>query len=151
MITDHIRNAALYFGMNTGLEKALRYLQKTDFTNMEPGRYEIDGDDVFALVQQYNSKPLAEGKWEAHRKYTDVQYVVAGTERMGYGQTGDFKTVKAYDPESDCLFLEGSGNMLLAKAGTFAVFGPEDVHMPTIAENTPQPVKKVVVKVRVGG
>lgn len=149
MIVDNIKNADLYFGMGARIEKALKYLQKTDFAGMKPGRYEIDGDNVYALVQEYESKPLADGKWEAHRRYIDVQFVAGGTEQMGYAYGASLQVSKEYDSEGDYLLYQGNGSMIVCTAGTFVIFGPEDVHMPCMAVNVPKPVKKVVVKVKV--
>jgi YhcH/YjgK/YiaL family protein len=67
MIVDNIKNAGLYYGMGPRIEQALKYLQQNDFAGMEPGKYEIDGNNVYALVQKYDSKPFSEGKWEGHR------------------------------------------------------------------------------------
>ncbi len=149
MIVDNIKNAALYFGMSQRIEKALRYLQQHDFTTMDTGKYEIDGNDVFALIQKYDSNPLSAGLWEAHRNFIDVQYVANGAEQMGYAFIEPMKVSKEYDPEKDCLLLEGKGNMLVCNQGTFAIFGPADAHMPCIAIDAPHPVVKVVVKVRI--
>lgn len=149
MITDNIKNADLYFGVSARLEKALKYLQQNDFTKMEKGKYEIDGNDVFALVQKYDSKPISEGLWEAHRNFIDVQYVADGAEQMGYAYIDTLKVTKEYDPAGDYSLLEGRGCMMECQSGTFAVFGPEDAHMPCIAIDAPRPIVKVVVKVRV--
>jgi len=149
MVVDNIKNAGLYFGMGSGIHKALKFLQETDFAGVEPGKYEIDGNNVYALVQKYDSKQLAEGKWEAHRRYIDVQYVADGTEQMGYAFAGNLEVIKEYDSEGDYLLLQGNGSMVVCTAGTFAIFGPEDAHMPCIAVDAPKPVKKVVVKVKV--
>lgn len=149
MVADNLKNAALYNGMGERIKKALNYLQGTDFSKMEPGRYEIDGSDIYALVQKYDTKPAAEGKWEAHRKYADIQYVVEGVEQMGYAFIESLEVSQEYDPEKDALLLRGSGSMVICNRGTFAIFGPEDAHMPCIAVDKPTPVKKVVVKVRI--
>ncbi len=47
------------------------------------GRHDLDGDDLFALVQEYTTRAADECVWEAHRRYIDVQFVVTGAERMG--------------------------------------------------------------------
>ena len=80
MIIDQLENASQYYGLGTRIEMALRYLQETDLQNVGVDRYDIDGDKVYAMVQGYDSKPKAEGFWESHRKYLDVQYVAAGAE-----------------------------------------------------------------------
>ena len=62
MIIDKIKNAALYYGISKHMETALKYLQSRDFSQVEAGRYEIDGTDVFMLVQEYETRPLAKGR-----------------------------------------------------------------------------------------
>lgn len=149
MVFDNINNSGLYFGMCKGIEKALKYLQQTDFTEVEPGKYEIVGMDIYALVQEYDSKLITFGKWEAHKEYIDVQYVVSGLEQMGYAYGKDLEIVEEYNADGDYTLYKGNGSMIVAKAGTFAIFGPEDAHMPGVAVNAPSFVKKVVVKVKV--
>jgi len=145
MIVDRIENAALYRGLGERIALALASLQ----TPREAGRYELDGDKVFALVQQYQSKPLSEGKWEAHRKYIDVQFVVSGAERIGWTPVDGLTLTESYNEIKDIAFYKGDGDFVTVPAGTFVILFPEDAHMPGIAVDAPAPVTKVVVKVRV--
>jgi len=147
MIIDHLKNASQYAGADKRLVAALQYLQDTDLHSVPPGRYEIEGSDVFALVQEYESKPKNQGKWEAHRQYIDVQYVARGAELMGYAHLDRLKP-GAYDASRDFLPLEGEGDFFEMREGTFVILSSQDAHMPGIAVPLPQPVKKVVVKVR---
>ena len=149
MIADNLKNAKLYYGLGERMEKALRYLQENDFSELEPGKYVVDGIKVFAVVQKYESKPMEIGKWEAHRKYIDIQYMVNGSENMGYAYIEDMKDIENYNEEKDIAFTEGKGSFLAMKSGMFAVFAPDDIHMPGIAIDKPQSIKKVVVKVLV--
>lgn len=149
MVVDHLKNSNLYYGLGKEMEKALKYLQQTDFSKLGPGKYEIDGKNVFALVQQYQSKPIEEGKWESHRKYIDIQFISEGIENIGYAFLDDMKVAQEYDEEKDFMLTEGKGSFLTLKSGAFAIFAPDDVHMPGIAVDKPQPIKKVVVKVLV--
>ena len=149
MIFDRLKNVSQYFPLGEKIAKALQYLSKTDFTNVEPGKYEIDGDNVFALVQTYNTKPFSVGKWEAHTKYIDIQYIVSGKEKMGFTETSKVIVLEEYNEEKDYAIYKGEGNFLIAEEGHFAIFFPSDVHMPSMAINIPKEVKKVVVKVRV--
>ena len=149
MIVDNIKNAGKYFGLSANIAKALKFLQENDMSSKEPGKYEIDGSNVFVLVQKYNSKPLSEGKWEVHRKYTDIQFVADGIEQLGYAYIGNMKPTTEYDPDGDILFLQGEGSMLTCGKGTFIIFEPDDAHMPGIAAGPSAPVSKLVFKVRV--
>lgn len=149
MILDQLPNAFLYAGISHGLGLAFQYLAENDFTQIETGQYELDGENVYAMVQQYDTKPLAEGKWEAHRQYIDVQYVAAGAERMGFAPLNSLDA-GPYHEDGDYLLLEGSGIYLPIPAGTFVVLAPQDAHIPGMAvESGPSPVRKVVVKVHV--
>jgi YhcH/YjgK/YiaL family protein len=100
-------------------------------------------------VQQYQTKPLAEGKWESHRKYIDVQYVEEGVERIGWTPVAGLTVTEPYDEAKDIAFYQGDGDFVTVPAGSFVILFPDDAHMPGIAVDKPSPVKKVVVKVRV--
>lgn len=145
MIIDRIENAALYGGLGERIALALASVR----TKREPGRYELDGDKVVVLVQQYQTKPMSEGKWEAHRKHIDVQYVAAGVEKIGWANINRLKVTEPYDDAKDVAFYKGDGDFVTVPAGSFVILFPEDAHMPCTALDKPSPVTKVVVKVRV--
>ena len=147
MIVDKLKNARWYYGSGKKLQLALEWLQKTRVAGMSAGRYEIDGANVYALVQEYISKPRKQGKLEAHRKYMDVQYIVSGVEQIGYANTEDAKVSVPYDESKDALFVDTPCDMVTMRAGMFMILGPQDAHMPGITAISPQTVKKVVVKV----
>ncbi|MFA5687986.1 MAG: YhcH/YjgK/YiaL family protein [Kiritimatiellales bacterium] len=148
MIIDRIENVPLYAGLGAKVQQALEYLAKTDFKALESGRYEIAGDEVFALVQRYETKPHDQGLWEAHRRYIDVQYLVSGSEIMGYAPLDTLAVKEPYKPENDCELLTGTGDFLTVSPRMFAVFFPQDAHMPGLMNKIPEPVIKVVVKVQ---
>lgn len=153
MIKDNLQHLAYYNYLNSDLKKGLKYIRDTDFDNLENGRYEVFEDKVYAIVQDYNSKPESEGKYEAHRKYIDIQFLVKGEEKIGIGKLGDFEEVTEYDEEKDIVFLAPKENVapnfIKLNEKEFAIFYPQDVHMPSIAIENPKHIKKVVVKVLV--
>jgi len=151
MIIDTLDNSAIYESLGPGFARAFEYLRSGRPTTDEIGSHKLDGDNLFVNVDQYTSKPIDQGRLEAHRKYADVQYVVTGSERMGYAALDELTETQAYDHETDVAFFTGDSVMLKVSAGTFTVFLPQDAHMPCIADETPAPVRKVVVKVRVNG
>lgn len=148
MIFDQLKNSHLYYPLGERLTKALQYLSQTDFTNVEPGTYEIDGENIFAIVQLYNTKPLSSAKWEAHKKYIDIQYIVSGKEKMGFTDSKRVIVLQEYHAGNDLTLYKGEGNYLIADEGQFAIFFPTDIHIPQLALNIPREVKKVVVKVK---
>jgi YhcH/YjgK/YiaL family protein len=149
MIVDRLENASLYSNLAPRVTTALAYLRDKDFASMEPGRYDIQGDEIYAMVQEYTTKDASEVKWEAHRQYIDVQYVARGNERMGYANLGELTVIQDYQEKDDYLLLEGEGDFLAMVPGTFIVLGPQDAHMPQVAAGTPSAVRKVVIKVAV--
>ena len=117
--------------------------------NTEPGRYEIDGENIFALINEYKTKSELEGKLEAHRKYLDVQYVIEGEELMGYTPIGSQQILEPYKEENDIIFFKGEKSFTKVSSGMFAIFFPEDIHMPGITSGKISDVKKLVIKVRI--
>ena len=134
------------------MKRALSYLRETDFSKLKDGRYEIDGDRIYATVQRYDTKPARECRPESHRRYTDVQYVAEGQEFIGWcAFTPELKIAEPYNEEKDIAFyekLEPESNFVLSE-GCFAVLTPKDIHRPCCAIEEPSPVLKVVMKVAV--
>ncbi|MBD8069427.1 YhcH/YjgK/YiaL family protein [Bacillus sp. PS06] len=146
MIIDKLSNAQLYDGVHPRIQKGLQFLQENDLHALEPGKYEVEGDDVFVLIQEYETISEEQGRWESHRTYTDIQYMIRGQERMGYVNVHELLVAEEH-LDKDLLFLEGKGDLLRVTEGSFAIFTPEDGHMPMISVQEPQVVKKAVVKV----
>lgn len=153
MIKDNIKNINNYLDLPERVKLGLNYLMTTDFSILENGKYEIKGDEVFAIVQEYTPKPESEGKFEAHKKYTDIQYIIKGEEKMGFGAINDFTESTQYSQEKDIVFLspnkDGVSEFVTVKEKEFVIFTPNDAHMPSIKANSPENVKKIVVKVLV--
>jgi YhcH/YjgK/YiaL family protein len=148
MILDSLANASTYRPLGPRFAAAFDYLKKTDVANLAAGKYPIDGDNIFALVQENQLKP-GEGVFEAHRKYVDVQVILSGSERFGYANLAGVKVTKDYDDKDDYLLGDGKGTFFVVPEGNFVIFYPHDAHMPGGAPgNDPVKVKKVVVKVR---
>ncbi len=148
MITDRLTNAHLYNSLGAGIQRAFEYLQQADLKSLAAGRYELDGKNLYVMSQEYTSKLPEQGKWEAHRRYIDIQYIISGTERIGYAHLT--RLVQGnYNPEKDFLALTGVGDFLTLSAGDFMLLFPEDAHMPGMAVGDPVPVKKVVIKIAI--
>lgn len=147
MIIDILENANLYREVNSKFNKAFNFLKNKDLLNLGIGKYEIEGTNIYAIVNNYYTCFKEEGLWEAHRRYIDIQFVVKNKERMGYANLGKMQKYTKYDQEKDILFFKGTGSYFIIPAGTFVIFTPQDVHMPGIAIEKPEAVKKVVLKI----
>jgi YhcH/YjgK/YiaL family protein len=148
MILDHLTNAHIYASLGPRIGRALDYLGQADLGALEPGRHEIDGARLYALVSEYSTKDRAAARWEAHRRYIDLQYLVRGTEQIGYAPVIRLHP-GAYDEERDVVWLSGSGQFIALEPGDFMILWPHDAHMPGLATKDPELVKKVVVKIAV--
>jgi YhcH/YjgK/YiaL family protein len=148
MIIDQINNSHLYYTINSRIKPAFDYLLQSDLSALSNGRHEIDGEILYAMLQQYTSKPLDQGTWEAHRRYIDLQVVIQGVEKIGYANI-DHLSPGEYDTNKDFLPLFGEGDFLTLQTGNFALLFPQDAHMPGIAFDLPAPVKKIVIKISI--
>ena len=151
MIYDHIKNIGLYKGLSDALDTALEFIASADLP-MDNGTTLLP-HGVKAIVSEYETKPTDPKGYEAHIKYADVQFLLAGSEDIRCCPIELLEPVGEYDEAGDCRFYvaqPGSGFALRLGAGYFAVLFPDDGHMPGLAVGEPGAVKKVVVKVPMG-
>src|SRR4051794_3704512 len=112
MIIDQLSNAPLYDGVHPRLKKAFTFLMENDLQALPVGKYEIENDKVFVMIQEYETKLIEDCRLEAHYSYTDIQYVIKGEERMVYTNKEDTEVVEE-QKENDVMFLNGEGNHLI--------------------------------------
>jgi YhcH/YjgK/YiaL family protein len=141
--------AEQYHKDKTAWDKAFAFLRDNNLETITPGKYDIDGDAVFAFVTEAPSKLPEAAKWEAHLRYNDIQYVINGEELIGVTPLATATLSKPYDETNDYANYEADGILYTAKPGTFFLFFPDDVHRPNILVPGFEVVKKVVIKVRV--
>ena len=148
MIIDQLEHANRYCDMHPAFSQAFAFLKRADLADLAPGRYEIDGDRLFCSISQGPGRPRAEANLEAHRKYIDIQYVIAGAEEMGWKPTADCRISHVpYDAEKDIEFFKDipdSWNPV--PAGSFVIFFPEDAHAPLVGIGQ---IHKAVLKIAV--
>lgn len=140
---------------STLVEKAIAYLRDPGNQSLPDGRYEIDGNRLFAIVQSFETLPVENGViFEAHKAYIDIQYVADGCERMDWIPLEWLKITKAYDADQDVCFgidVSGQASPVMVLTGQAAVFFPQDAHAPRLAAGQPALVRKVVIKMAVDG
>lgn len=149
MIFDSLENAEIYYGLGEKFQKAFEFLKTTDLENLPLEKIRIDGDDIFAIPQKYSTKEESEGKWEAHRKYIDIQYLVSGSENIGFVLVDYLEELEPYDDEKDVEFFSGEGDYVQVHDGEFAVFFPDDAHKPGLKIESTEEVFKIVFKIKV--
>lgn len=142
--------AIAYFGNKERWDKAFAFLKNTDLKALEVKKHELDGDNLFALVSEYMTKNEEDAKFEAHKKYVDIQYVISGSEQMSITPvTKKGEVLTPYDETKDLEFMTVSeSSHYIATPEKFFLFFPSDLHRPSVKVGENAQVKKVVVKVK---
>jgi len=151
MIFGHILNfeqekAAL----SPALQAGLLYLRNTDLSKLPVGRHEIDGDNIFVSVSEYELELKENRRPEAHQKYVDIQYLAWGEEVIGHSLLSDMYEITQDElAERDVIFYKGVEHEadLVLIPGVYAIFFPNDVHRPGCLSSEKTQVKKIVVKI----
>ncbi|MEO8416306.1 MAG: YhcH/YjgK/YiaL family protein [Ginsengibacter sp.] len=150
MIVDNLLNAEKYFCMHPLFAKAFDYIKSRDLGTIEPGKYEIDGDQLRSIVSNKKGMTAMESaaKFECHDKHIDIQLCIKGTEQMGWKPRQDCIQQKGdYNPEKDVTFYNDAPDMYFQLTNNqFAIFFPEDVHAPMIGDDE---IMKMVIKVKI--
>jgi YhcH/YjgK/YiaL family protein len=153
MIFDRIENLSYYYRLSPRIRKALKYLEKTDLTKLPEGKVEIDGDDIYAMVSTKQTQLYMEARFEAHKKYIDIQYAIEGKEDILCGFTQTSGSLIEEDPEKDVYFYMSSGRPVTIGDGCMVILFPTDTHAPGLTHHDKREnagvCKKIVVKVKV--
>ncbi|MDD4920909.1 MAG: YhcH/YjgK/YiaL family protein [Bacteroidales bacterium] len=148
MILDSLKNASASFSLNPRFKQAFDFIQNNDLAKMEPGKLILDGENLFISLVELEGKKPEVAKMEAHKKYIDIQLVLAGQETMGWTAIENcINETEPYNGEKDIIFYtDKPTSYVTVNPGEFAIFFPEDGHAPAIGSG---PIKKAIVKVLV--
>ena len=146
MIQDLLQNAKRYESLNPRFKQAFDFLVKEDLANLPLGKMELDGKNLYVIVQDAEGKTVDSARMETHDQYIDIQVPVSGAELMGWIARKNLKQeTDAYNPEKDITFYaDKTTNLIKVQPSEFVIFFPEDGHQPGIGEGK---WKKIVVKV----
>ena len=151
MIAANINDQMIenYKKVHPRFDVAFEGLKKLIADNAEVGKYEIDGSDVYAMVQEYETKPFSEKKFEIHKEYIDIQYIISGKEAMGFESLDMLTPIDDYKPDAQLFYMNDSYDKINLSAGEYVVFFPNEPHAPGAAVgDLPSKVRKIVVKIR---
>lgn len=135
-------------------QEAFEFMENFKAEDYADGRYDLKEEGLFVNIQSYTTKPREEQKYEAHRRYIDVQYIISGKEGFCLKDIAEMKesdVVVPYSEESDIMFFSNTveGEYHALTDGEFLIMPPECAHMPGMAVGEPSPVRKMVVKIPV--
>ena len=138
---------------NENIAIALDWIKKEEWKTLAVGKYQIKGNDVYAMVQSYTSKAYSDGEFESHQNYIDVQMVIDGKELMYVSNDQALRdSGKGYAKENDIEFFTSDTKLaskIYMDPGLVCILFPEDFHKPCISIDNPMQIKKLVIKVRV--
>ena len=145
MILDHLDNWKRYAGLNPLFAKGFEFLRRKDLASLPAGRHEVDGDRLYVVVIRADGAGREKAALETHRKYIDIQFVVSGTDEMGWKPAALCTGGKGFDAAKDVeMFADRPLSWATMPPGSFAVFFPSDAHAPGGGTG---PLHKIVVKV----
>ncbi len=150
MILDQLSASAAYESLHPLFPKAFAYLRSFDLKT-EDGKYELQGDDLVAIVQRYRTAPTADKLWEAHQIYGDIQVVYQGLEYCGHADQKTLTVTMPYIAEKDVEKYAAPTTptaLLTLGRGNFAIFHPQDGHQPGVQIGASSEIVKVVIKFR---
>lgn len=136
-------------------DKAMAFCGRNDVANMAPGRYDIEGNNLYALVQGAGTDFAANRRFELHREYADLQVVLRGRETQFYAPAPSLSGCTLLEDRlaaADIAFYAAPANCqtVLLEPGHYAAYLPEELHCPccTAEGDVPGSVRKVVFKIR---
>ncbi len=145
-VTEFARQYHLHHAL---WDTAFAFFSHNDLRALPKGKYLILGDSVFASITEDPSKDYENTRWESHRKYADIQYVITGEEKIGVCPVSNARVSSVYDPQLDVVHYSATGRQYVARPGTFFIFLPTDAHRPNITTGGHRTDKKLVIKILV--
>lgn len=147
MIIDKLENASKYYSINPRLECALRYLEehKEELARQQPGMHKLMEGVQFKCISYQTV--AGSRKWESHLEFTDLQYMIKGTERIGFNRP-EYMVNPAKQEGKDQILYDGDGDRIRVPEGYFMILFPGDVHMSKLADTVSTPVQKAAFKIR---
>jgi len=148
MILDSLEQADRYVALHPLFARAFEFLRGTDLFALEPGMHTIQGEQLFAIVEDCAGRTWAEAKLECHRRYIDIQLVLEGTDEMGWKPLAECaEPATEYDAARDIRFFnDAPASWIATPPGSFCLFFPDDAHAPLVSDGR---IRKVVVKIAV--
>ncbi len=148
MIFSSLSQSSRYATLHPLFQRAFDYIRDTDLYALAPGRYNIVGDDLIAIVEHVPAKTKEMARLEAHRRYIDIQLVLEGDETMGWKPLADcLNPVSEHSEEKDIRFFhDAPASWVPVPPDHFCIFFPEDAHAPLVGSGN---IKKVIFKIAV--
>jgi YhcH/YjgK/YiaL family protein len=146
MIVDSLKNWKTYALLHPRFAKAFAYLTTTDLNSLPDGRNEIDGDEIYLMMNRRELKKPEDAPLEVHNRYIDIQLVISGTETFGWSDRTELRDARGdFDVDKDVQFFgDTPATFYTVHDGQMSIFYPGDGHAPMIGRGE---IVKCIVKV----
>ncbi|MFG6386147.1 MAG: YhcH/YjgK/YiaL family protein [Muribaculaceae bacterium] len=133
MILSTIKDGGTYSAISPLIKEAIEWLQNWNEADFKPGKLELPGG-IVVKFQEPALVPAEKARFEAHKRFIDIQVPLKGVEIMGWAPIDDLKNViEPYNEDKDVVFLgDSTQNLINVYPGQMAIFFPEDAHAPNI-------------------
>lgn len=149
MIYDKLDNIETYKGLSSDIYEGLVYLRQVT-PEIANGVYQLN-PRVKAIVSEYMTKEDNENGYEAHHQFIDIQFPIRGREKVSCLPIDVLQEIKPYNESIDAAFYLATGrpiDMVIGN-GYFAIFYPQDGHMPQLCSGKQEVIKKITLKVEI--
>ena len=138
----------LYKKIHKSFDRAFSFLKGNDLENLSDGRYDISGEDIYAVVSSYETKPDSERKFEVHEKYIDLQAIIKGEEIIGFESEENLTSTSGDGNDIKFFLMPKKYDSVKFESGKFAIIFPGEPHAPGISSNGNTNVRKIVIKIK---
>ena len=146
MILSSLSQSSRYAALHPLFPRAFDYIRNTDLFALAPGRYNIVGDDLIAIVENVAGRAREAAKLECHRRYIDIQLVLEGVDEMGWKALADCVQPVSDYKEDIQFFHDAPATWIATPPGAFCIFFPEDAHAPLVSSGS---IRKAIFKIAV--
>ena len=151
MIVTNLNSSelCLYSKLNKYFDAAIEAAKKAMNEPIFAGRYDIDGDECYYMIQLYDAKLPEEAKFESHREYIDIQVILKGEEIIRMESLDKLTRATDYTPDFELFEMNAEYDSIRLCQGDLVIIYPNEAHAPCIrAEGSDGKVCKMVVKIR---
>ena len=149
MVFGNIRDLKEYGFLEEDVLKCFAYANEYNLMGYEKGSHEIDGEDLFVNIVEYETTDTENRFWEAHRYYLDLHVMLDGKERIDVNFIDNLDQ-KEFVEKDDFLPMDGEANgHVVLEPGDFLLCYPKDAHRTAVKVDGPEKIKKAIFKIRI--
>lgn len=153
MIATTMDKLGRYRALSKNFADAIAWIESGAWKTIADGRFPIDGKRIHGMIKSGETLQQSGCFYETHRRYADIQILLAGTEHVYICEAAGMKSKDPYAAENDIEFFfddpKRTEQRVTLAPGIAAFFFPEDAHKPGVAVSAPAGYRKLVVKVEV--